>query len=90
MHLLYFHYKGIDYLVIVDRYTNWPVVERASQGASGLISAFRRYFSTFGIAEELASDGGPEFTQHRSSWRHGAYTTACHQLHFPTVTVEQK
>ena len=46
----------------MDRYTNWPVVERASQGASGLISALRRYFSTFGIAEELASDGGPEFT----------------------------
>ena len=58
----YFHYKGINYLVIVDRYTNWPIVEQASQGASGLISALRRYFSTFGIAEELASDGGPEFT----------------------------
>ena len=58
----YFHYKRIDYLVIVDRYTIWPVVERASQGAAGLISALRRYFSTFGIAEELASDGGPEFT----------------------------
>ena len=46
----------------MDRYTYWPVVERASQGASGLISTLRRYFSTFGIAEELASDGGPEFT----------------------------
>ena len=46
----------------MDRYTNWPLVERASDGASGLIRSLRNYFSTFGIAEELASDGGPEFT----------------------------
>jgi hypothetical protein len=58
----YFHYKGNNYLVIVDRYTNWPIVERASDGATGLVNCLRRHFSTYGIAEELASDGGPEFT----------------------------
>jgi hypothetical protein len=21
----YFHYKGVNYLVVVDRYSNWPV-----------------------------------------------------------------
>jgi len=25
----YFHYKGINYLVIINRYSNWPIVERA-------------------------------------------------------------
>ena len=69
----YFHHKGSNYEVIVDRYTNWPIVERSSDGAQGLISALRKQFSTFGIAEELASDGGPEFTANStqkflSSW----------------------
>ncbi|XP_054770983.2 uncharacterized protein K02A2.6-like [Lytechinus pictus] len=58
----FFHYKGCNYLVIVDRYSNWPIVERSNQGATGLISCLRRTFVTFGIPDELASDGGPEFT----------------------------
>ena len=58
----FFSYKGTNYLLVVDRYSNWPVVERASDGAQGLISCLRRVFATFGIADELSSDGGPEFT----------------------------
>ena len=58
----YFHYKGINYLVIVDRYSNWPIVERASGGSSGLVDSLRRCFVTYGIPDELSSDGGPEFT----------------------------
>ena len=58
----YFHYKGANYLVIVDRYSNWPIIERAADGAAGLINSLRRVFVTFGIADELSSDGGPEFT----------------------------
>ena len=60
----YFHYKGKNYLIGVDRYSNWPVVERANEGAKGLISALRQVFVTFGISEELSSDGGPEYTSH--------------------------
>ncbi|XP_060073014.1 uncharacterized protein LOC132552840 [Ylistrum balloti] len=58
----FFHYKGGNYLVIVDRYSNWPIVERAQDGASGLVDCLRRTFVTFGIPDELSSDGGPEFT----------------------------
>ena len=58
----FFHYKGCNYLVVVDRYSNWPIVERSTQGATGLISCLRRIFVTKGIQDELASDGGPEFT----------------------------
>ena len=57
-----FHYKGAHYLVIVDSYCNWPIVERTLEGAKGLIACLRRVFLTFGIADELSSDGGPEFT----------------------------
>ncbi|XP_013793846.1 uncharacterized protein K02A2.6-like, partial [Limulus polyphemus] len=58
----FFHYKGVNYLVIVDRYSNWPIVERSTNGSTGLINSLRKTFVTFGIPDELASDGGPEFT----------------------------
>ena len=58
----YFHYRGHNYLVAVDRYSNWPIVEEACNGAAGLIAALRRIFVTYGISDELTSDGGPEFT----------------------------
>ena len=58
----YFHYKGRNYLVAVDRYSNWPIVEEAAHGAAGLVAALRRMFVTYGISDELTSDGGPEFT----------------------------
>ena len=46
----------------MDRYSNWPIVELATEGAAGLISCLCRLFVTYGISEELASDGGPQFT----------------------------
>ena len=48
------------YIVIVDRYTNWPSVYPAD-GARGLTKALRYHFVTYGAAEELSSDGGPEY-----------------------------
>lgn len=58
----YFFYKGKSYLLIVDRYSNWPIVELNSGGSAGLIDSLRRSFVTYGIPDELSSDGGPEFT----------------------------
>ena len=58
----YFQHGGHHYVVIVDRYSNWPIVERAHDGAQGLVDCLRRTFITFGIPVELSSDGGPEFT----------------------------
>ena len=54
--------KLSTYLVVVDRYSNWPIVESAANGAAGLITCPRRIFATHGIADEITSDGGPEFT----------------------------
>ena len=58
----YFQHFNKSYLVVVDRYTNWPMVFTGSNTAEGLISVLRSFFATFGIAEELATDGGPQFT----------------------------
>ena len=60
----YFSYMGNNYLVAVDRYSNWPVVQQAANGAYGLITCLRSIFVTFGIPEELTSDGGTQYTAH--------------------------
>ena len=46
----------------MDRYSNWLIVEKAKDGSKGLINCLRNTFTTFGVSEELASDGGTEFT----------------------------
>ena len=58
----YFKYSGRNYLVVVDRYSGWPSVYRLTGGSAPLIKKLREIFVTFGIPEELASDGGPEFS----------------------------
>ena len=62
----YFRLEGHGYLLTVDRFSNWPDVREApfhsaQSGASGLIKANRELFATFGVPEELSSDGGPEY-----------------------------
>ena len=47
---------------MMDRYSNWPMVYRSESGADGLVKRLRETFVTFGIPEELTSDGGPQYT----------------------------
>ena len=62
----FFKLGGYYYLVVVDRLSGWPEVVQVksgtvSSGAKGLCQALRRIFATFGVPEEIGSDGGPEF-----------------------------
>ena len=52
-----FHYKGQQYFIIVDRYSNWSIGKRAKDGAAGFILSLREEFITFGIPEDICSDG---------------------------------
>ena len=58
----YFTFMGINYLVVVDRYSNWPIVFKENGKATDLIKRLRDIFITFGVPEELTTDGGPQFT----------------------------
>lgn len=60
----FFHHLGTAYLVLVDRFSNWPVVSQSRDGAAGLIQTLRDTFATYGIPDSLTSDGGPEFASH--------------------------
>ena len=50
----FFTNQGVSYLVIVDRYSNWPIMEKSHDGAKGLISSLRKTFTTFGVPAELS------------------------------------
>ena len=57
----YMQVAGYAYLVLVDRYSGWPMVIRAQRTTTAeLIS--REFFQIFGICEEFVSDGGSQFT----------------------------
>ena len=43
----------MNYLVIVDRYSNWPIVERAQDGSKGLVDVLWQTFATYGIPMNL-------------------------------------
>ena len=63
----FFSYAGSHYLLAGDRLSGWVEVYRSlhgsnKSGAKGLITALHSLFATFGVPEELSSDGGPEFS----------------------------
>lgn len=58
----YFSYEGTEYCVIVDRYSHWPTVFSSHQGARGFVDCLRNMSSTFGICQEIATDGAKIFT----------------------------
>ena len=63
----FFNHGGHHYLVVGDRLSGWVEVFGSAAGtnlagAAGLMSHLRSFFATFGVPEELSSDGGPEFT----------------------------
>ena len=58
----YFEIKGNHYLVTVDRYSNWPIVYWCkTPDAKELVKVFRKIFETYGICDELCTDGGRQF-----------------------------
>ena len=61
----YFFYTGKPYLVIVDRYSNWPVIGIChNESAQELISAIREFFCHYGAPEQLATDRGTHYTSY--------------------------
>ena len=61
-----FHMAGRLYIVYADRFSGWPEVAstKPDATASTVNTILRRYFTNFGVPEELSSDGGPPFTSH--------------------------
>ena len=63
----FFTFGGRHYLVVGDRLSGWVEVFGSPAGttlagAAGLIRHLRSFFATFGVPEELSSDGDPDFS----------------------------
>ena len=63
----YFDYAGRHFLIVGDRLSGWSDVfgtpaGSTATGANAFVRLLRSYFATFGVLEEISSDGGPEFT----------------------------
>ena len=59
----YFNYAGKNYLVIVDRYSGWPVVRLCKdETAKELVRALREFFCRYGVPEQLGPDSGSVYT----------------------------
>ena len=59
------HISGFSYLIYVDSYSGWvEVANLTSTNFSAVETVFLMYFATFGVPEEVGSDGGPPFDYH--------------------------
>ena len=63
----YFESGGHDYLITTDRFSGWLEILHVPQHQSTskcVISTLRTLFVSYGVPEELSSDGGPQFKSH--------------------------
>lgn len=59
----YFQEGSYHYFIFVCRYSNWLTVHQAKKGGSKeLVTQLRSYMATFGVMDELSSDGATVYT----------------------------
>ena len=57
----FFDLHGVNYLVVADRYTGWPILFKMGTTTMEMVKTLRNIFAQYGVPEELATDGGPPF-----------------------------
>ena len=61
--------KGVSYLVLVDRFTGWPLVKRLTKLDTGaIINVLEEWFFEYGKPVRLRSDNGPQFRSEFQDW----------------------
>ena len=61
----FFSLEGHSFLAYADRYSGWLEVERLSSSTfRNVRSTLLRWFRTYGVPEEISTDGGPPFQAH--------------------------
>ena len=63
VHMDFFHFKGKNFLILVDVYSRWLEVRQMSHtNAAAVIKELENIYSIFGSFKEIVSDNGPPFT----------------------------
>ena len=81
-----FHLHGYKFLMYVDRFTGWlEIAQSPRTDATAVCSHLRRWFTTFGVAVELASDGGPPYDSniYKQFLKDWGVTQRLASAHFP-------
>ena len=66
LHIDYADIKGHQVLVIIDVHSKWiEAIPMHSATADTTVNALRKFFSSFGLPEEIVSDNGTQFTAHQ-------------------------
>ena len=61
----FFHMVGHNFIIYSDRFSGWTeIASAATSNAIATCNTFRKYFETFGVPEEISTDGGPPFNSH--------------------------
>ena len=61
-----FSFKGRDYLLVVDYFSNYPEVCLLNDThSSSVIMKLKSIFSRFGIPKVVISDNGPQFSSYQ-------------------------
>ena len=82
----FYHKAKNNYLIYADRYSGWTEVARMqSTSFKGIQKDLLSWFRTYGVPEEIASDGGPpfrstEYTKFLSTW---GITPRLSSAHYP-------
>ncbi len=64
-----YSYGGRDYLVMVDRYSGYPFVQRLRKTHTGAVTeVMEEWFHHFGVPAAVRSDGGPQFRHEFKEW----------------------
>jgi len=57
-------YSGKQFLIMVDQFSLWPIAKNLGRDTTTtmITDMLLKLFETFGLPEEIISDGGPQFT----------------------------
>ena len=60
----YFDSDGHSYITIVDRFSYWMEIYHfpSSSRSESLVTRLRQLFTSYGVPEEISTDGGPQFS----------------------------
>ena len=89
----FFTVRGLEFLIVMDRYFNYPIVYRAPNLTSpGVVSVLRNIFMNFGVPERITTDGGTAYTSHEMGefLRNWGWSTTRHQPTILNPTYEQR
>ena len=82
----YYTSNGFEYLIYADRFSGWTEVAKVANTSLGVFTkCILKWFRTFGVPEEISSDGGPPYnaTEYKSFLKTWGITSRQSSAYYP-------